>query len=67
MATADVAARAWARVSEPEPGARGGGMPSLIFLHGIAMETEFWSGLMDPSLPLARRGVRLIRPGGPWQ
>jgi pimeloyl-ACP methyl ester carboxylesterase len=55
---------AWARVTEPADG--GAKAPSLIFLHGIAMETEFWSGLVDPSLPLAQRGIRLIRPEGPW-
>ncbi len=59
---------AWARVSMPDRPVAGAGdaMPSLIFLHGIAMETEFWRGMIDPSLPLARQGVRLIRPEGPW-
>ena len=57
---------AWARVSVPEGTADGGAAPSLIFLHGIAMETEFWRGMIDPSLPLAGDGVRLIRPEGPW-
>jgi len=57
---------AWARVSTPAGQGAGRAMPSLIFLHGIAMETEFWRGMIDPSLPLARQGVRLIRPEGPW-
>ena len=63
---------AWARVTEPEPepesGAAGarGKWPSLIYLHGIGMETELWSTMIDSSLPLVRNGVRVIRPEGPW-
>lgn len=54
---------AWAHVYEPlgysDP-------PTLIFLHGIAMETEFWTDLTDPINELTRRGIRVIRAEGPW-
>lgn len=55
---------AWARVTTPsavrDP-------PTLVFLHGIAMETEFWRG--DGRLMLrglVESGVRLVLPEGPW-
>jgi pimeloyl-ACP methyl ester carboxylesterase len=55
---------AWARVAAPkavrDP-------PTLIFLHGIAMEAEFWR--RDPRLMLrglVEAGVRLVQPEGPW-
>ncbi len=54
---------AWARVTAP------GGVvdpPTLIFLHGITIETEMWRDSLDPVAPLARQGVRVIRPEGPW-
>ena len=55
--------RAWAHVYEPldcpDP-------PTLIFLHGIAMELEYWTDLTDPINALTRRGIRVIRPEGPW-
>jgi pimeloyl-ACP methyl ester carboxylesterase len=54
---------AWARVYTPtgvdDP-------PSLIFLHGIAVETEFWRGIADAVSGLAQRGIRVVRPEGPW-
>lgn len=54
---------AWAHVYEPtevtDP-------PSLIFLHGIGMETEFWQDLEDNVSALAGQGLRVIRPEGPW-
>lgn len=54
---------AWARVYTPtsvvDP-------PSLIFLHGIAVETEFWRDIADALSGLAQRGIRVIRPEGPW-
>ncbi len=57
---------AWAQVYEPE------GVdhpPTLISLHGICMESEHWSESMDsidivPTLAL--KGLRVIRPEGPW-
>ncbi|MEE9300705.1 MAG: alpha/beta hydrolase family protein [Alphaproteobacteria bacterium] len=54
----------WARVYEPEhPGAK---PPTVIFLHGIAMETEMWRARADPVNALTRRGIRVVRPEGPW-
>ena len=54
---------AWAHVYEPEGAAD---PPSLIFLHGITMETELWRDIADEVSGLARRGIRVIRPEGPW-
>lgn len=55
--------RAWARVIEPEhikdP-------PTLVFLHGIAMESEMWRGSADMISELALEGVRLVKPEAPW-
>lgn len=54
---------AWARVTTP------GGIadpPTLIFLHGITIETEMWRDTLDPVAPLTREGIRVIRPEGPW-
>lgn len=55
--------KAWARVSSPlgvqDP-------PTLISLHGIAMETEMWRGHPNPVLGSKLRPVRLISPEGPW-
>ncbi|MGB8274675.1 MAG: hypothetical protein WCF16_05320, partial [Alphaproteobacteria bacterium] len=58
-----VADTAWARVFMP-PG--GGPTPSLIFTHGIAMETEFWKGLASAPTGLTARGIAMIRPEGPF-
>ncbi len=57
---------AWAQVFEPE-GVEN--PPTLISLHGICMESEHWSEVMDsidivPTLAL--KGLRVIRPEGPW-
>jgi hypothetical protein len=55
---------AWARITTPE--ARSD-PATLIFLHGIAMETEFWRG--DPRMALrglVEAGIRLVQPEGPW-
>ncbi|MHC4984316.1 MAG: alpha/beta fold hydrolase, partial [Planctomycetota bacterium] len=54
---------AWARVSAPAGVAD---PPTLIFLHGIAMENDMWRGAADPLLKGAIDGVRVIRPEGPW-
>lgn len=55
--------RVWARVREPPEVAN---PPTLIFLHGIMMEPEFWHDLADELGGLVRRGLRLICPEGPW-
>jgi pimeloyl-ACP methyl ester carboxylesterase len=54
---------AWARVSTPEGAAD---PPTLIFLHGIAMENDMWRGAADPLTSGAIDGLRVIRPEGPW-
>lgn len=54
---------AWARVSEPAGVAD---PPSLIFLHGVAMETEMWRGMADSLTAKTIGPVRVIRPEGPW-
>jgi len=54
---------AWARVMEPLAAEAA---PTVIFLHGIGVETEQWrveGGRIDG---LVRSGVRVIRPEGPW-
>jgi len=54
---------AWAHVYEPPGGTARG---TIIFLHGIAMETEFWPDIADPVNDLTRQGMRVLRPEGPW-
>ncbi len=54
---------AWARVVEPE---HVKDPPTVIFLHGIAMETDMWRGSADVMSDLALEGVRVIKPEGPW-
>jgi len=54
---------AWARVVEPEHVAN---PPTLVFLHGIAMENEMWRGSADMASELALQGIRVIKPEGPW-
>ena len=53
----------WAHVIEPlgvdNP-------PTLVFLHGIAMETEMWVGFEDAAAMAVDQGFRVIRPEGPW-
>ena len=40
--------------------------PTLVFLHGISMETEMWRGGADMVSDLALEGVRIVKPEGPW-
>ena len=54
---------AWAHVYTP---AERADPASVIYLHGIVMETEMWQGIADPVTELAGRGIRVIRPEGPW-
>jgi hypothetical protein len=57
----------WARVSSPAiVSGAGPRMPSLIFAHGIAMETEFTGESRNPLGGLLAAGIRVIRPEGPW-
>ncbi|HMA15513.1 MAG TPA: alpha/beta hydrolase family protein [Kiloniellaceae bacterium] len=57
---------AWAEVFEPEGAVN---PPTLISLHGICVESEQWSAAMDAidiAPTLTRKGLRVIRPEGPW-
>lgn len=54
----------WARVERPIVPAPG--RPALVFTHGIAMETEFWRENSSVVDDLARAGITVIRPEGPW-
>jgi pimeloyl-ACP methyl ester carboxylesterase len=53
----------WAKVVEPldvpDP-------PTLIFLHGIAMEQELWPPTRNALADLAKQGIRVVRLEGPW-
>jgi pimeloyl-ACP methyl ester carboxylesterase len=56
--------RVAARVEEParcRPDA-----PTLVLLHGIAMEDEMWRPRPDPFAGLRDAGWRLVKPEGPW-
>ena len=66
--TASTEGRAWARISTPvvQSSEARPAMPSLIFTHGIAMETEFTGSGRNPLGALVTAGVRVIRPEGPW-
>jgi pimeloyl-ACP methyl ester carboxylesterase len=55
--------RVWARVSEPE-GKRD--PPTVIFLHGIAMESDLWRPGPDPLDHQVLAHCRIVRPDGPW-
>jgi pimeloyl-ACP methyl ester carboxylesterase len=55
--------RLWVHVIEPEGAAN---PPTLVFLHGISMETEMWSGFEDAVNHAVDWGFRVIRPEGPW-
>ena len=57
---------AWAQVFEPDGI---GDPPTLISLHGIGIESEHWGPAMDSvdiTPNLVRKGLRVIRPEGPW-
>ena len=53
----------WARLFEPEGIAD---PPTLINLHGIGMELDYWREAVDNTPTLTRQGLRVIRPEGPW-
>jgi pimeloyl-ACP methyl ester carboxylesterase len=54
---------AWARVIEP---ADASDPPTLIFLHGIGVESEFWAAEMGRVDRLVEAGIRVVRPEAPW-
>jgi hypothetical protein len=66
--TAAVTTPACARVLAPVVTSSIGSppMPTLIFTHGIAMETEFTGDSRNPLGSLVAKGIRVIRPEGPW-
>ena len=53
----------YARVYEPA-GVKN--PPTLIFGHGICVESDHWSGLIDEAAYLCGLGIRVIRPEAPW-
>jgi hypothetical protein len=54
---------AWARVIEPH----GATDPAtLIFLHGVGIETEFWNADLGRVDGLVQAGIRIVRPEAPW-
>ena len=55
--------RVWARVSAPEVGRD---PPTVIFLHGIAMESDQWRPGPDPLDHRVLAHCRVVRPEGPW-
>ena len=56
--------RVTARVETPP--SQGGPRPTLILLHGIAMEDEMWGARPDPFDRLRAAGWRIVKPEGPW-
>ncbi|HEX5476486.1 MAG TPA: hypothetical protein VFX09_01380 [Burkholderiales bacterium] len=57
-------AEAWAHVYEPDIPASD--RPTLISLHGICMEPEYWPDAQDLLPALSGQGVRVIRAEAPW-
>jgi hypothetical protein len=51
-----------ARVFEPEGVAN---PPTLVFGHGICVESDHWRGLVDEVHTICRAGIRVIRPEAP--
>lgn len=49
-----------------EPADAGPATPTLILLHGIAMEEEMWRPRFDPFEALSAAGWRVLKPEGPW-
>lgn len=59
---------AWASVEQPKDGKAAG---TIIFLHGVLMEREFFANLYDYVPPFLRTDpsggpLRVIQPEGPW-
>jgi pimeloyl-ACP methyl ester carboxylesterase len=54
---------AWARVVEP---AAAVDPPTLVFLHGVGVESEFWKADLGHVDGLVRAGIRVVRPEAPW-
>jgi hypothetical protein len=54
---------AWARVIAPRGVAD---PPTVVFLHGLAMELEFFASDGGIAASLLDAGIRVIQPEGPW-
>lgn len=54
---------AWAHVYEP---ASAPAKTTMIFLHGIAVDGDMWPEAGDTFSGLLERGIRIVRPTGPW-
>ena len=54
---------AWAHVYEPTAAPA---KTTMIFLHGIAVDGDMWPEAGDTFAALLDRGIRIIRPTGPW-
>jgi len=54
----------FAHVLEPKE-MPAGGLPTLVFAHGLAVETEMLKGDIRGSVSIAERGIRFIQPDGP--
>lgn len=55
----------YATVHEPPDGAPPD-MPSLIFGHGIGVESDLWRETVESALTLVPRGVRVVELTAPW-
>lgn len=53
----------WAHVYEPTTSPA---KTTMIFLHGIAVDGDMWPEAGDAFAALLERGIRIIRPTGPW-
>lgn len=52
-----------ARIYEPDGVAD---PPTLIFGHGICVESDHWRGLVDEIEAVVAMGIRVVRPEAPW-
>jgi hypothetical protein len=59
-----ITAPVYATVHEPAEGAAD--MPSLIFGHGIGVESDLWRETVESALTLVPRGVRVVELTAPW-
>lgn len=54
---------AWAHIYEPTAAPA---KTTMIFLHGIAVDGDMWPEAGDAFAALLERGIRVVRPTGPW-
>ncbi|MBB44354.1 MAG: hypothetical protein CMM44_11430 [Rhodospirillaceae bacterium] len=53
---------ATAKVFRPKEKIKG----TILWLHGVGLEPEMWSSLVDPINQLVTRGFCVVQPEGPW-